>query len=163
MPPVGPMPDVFVRAATEHDVTFLADVSIVAARSQGRLPADFDEEAWRTRFEEWSHEQVRGEVEHSSTYVIEIDGERAGRLRVVRAPDHLELAGIQLLPAHQGHGIGTHLVEQLVVEARDAGLPMWLHVEPDNPRARALYERLGFVAVGEDDGEIRMVWQPREA
>jgi ribosomal protein S18 acetylase RimI-like enzyme len=154
MPPVGPMPSVFVRPATEHDVTFLTDVVVVSTRAQGRLPADFDESEFRAGFAEWTGEQVRGEVEHSQTSVIEIEGERAGRLRVVRAPDHVELAGIQLLPAHQGHGIGTHLVEQIVTDARRAGLPVRLSVEKDNPRARALYERLGFVAVGETESDV---------
>ena len=151
LPPVGPMPSVFVRPATEHDVTFLTDVVIVATRSQGRLAEDFDEDEFRAGFAEWTHEQVRGQIEFSETSVIEIDGERAGRLRIVRAPDHHELAGIQLLPAHQGHGIGTHLVEQFLVEARDAGLPARIAVEKDNPRARALYERLGFTKVEETE------------
>ena len=151
LPPVGPMPSVFVRPATEHDVLFLTDVVMVATRAQGRLPDDVDEAAYREGFAAWTHEQVRGEVPDSETSVIEIEGERAGRLRIVRAPDHHELAGIQLLPAHQGHGIGTHLVEQFLVEARGAGLPARISVEKDNPRARALYERLGFVAVGETE------------
>jgi ribosomal protein S18 acetylase RimI-like enzyme len=154
MPPVGPMPGVFVRPATEHDVAFLTDVVIVTTRAQGRLPQDFDEQGFRNGFAQWTGEQVRGEVEHSETCVIEIDGERAGRLRVVRAPDHVELAGIQLLPAHQGHGIGTHLVEQILTEARNAGLPVRASVEKDNPRARALYERLGFAAVGETESDV---------
>src|SRR5687768_12844219 len=128
MEPVGPMPSVFVRPATEGDVAFLTDVVIVTTRAQGRLPEDFDEQEFRAGFAEWTGEQVRGEVERSQTSVIEIDGERAGRLRVVRAPDHVELAGIQLLPAHQGHGIGTHLVEQIVTDARKAGLPVRLSV-----------------------------------
>ncbi len=151
LPPVGPMPTVFVRPATEHDVLFLTDVVVVATRAQGRLPDDFDEPEFRAGFAEWTREQVRGEVEGSETSVIEIEGERAGRLRVVRAPDHHELAGIQLLPAHQGHGIGTHLVEQFLVEARGAGLPARISVEKDNPRARALYERLGFARVDETE------------
>ena len=53
MPPVGPLPSVFVRPATEHDVTFLTDVVVVATRAQGRLPDDFDEEAYRAGFAEW--------------------------------------------------------------------------------------------------------------
>jgi RimJ/RimL family protein N-acetyltransferase len=33
-------------------------------------------------------------------------------------------------------------------------------VEKDNPRARALYQRLGLRPVGEDDEEIRMRLDP---
>ena len=155
--PVTPMPSVHLRTATEEDITFLTDVVIVATSSQNRLPADFDEHEWRAGFTAWTAAQVAEtrppELRHSTTYVVEIEGERAGRLRVVRTPDAVELAGIQLLPAHQGHGIGTHLIEQLVVEAHRGGLPARATVEDDNPRARALYERLGFVAVGGNGAE----------
>ena len=163
LPPVGPMPTVFVRPATEHDVLFLTDVVIVATRSQGRLPEDFDEAAFREGFADWTREQVRGDIEHSETSVIEIEGERAGRLRIVRAPDVHELAGIQLLPAHQGHGIGTHLVEQFLVEARVAGVPARISVEKDNPRARALYERLGFAKVDETERDDVLEVKPAGA
>lgn len=155
-PPVRPHPSLHVRPATGADVTFLTDVVVVATRSQGRLPEGFDEAEYRTGFAEWTREQVAGAVEHSTTYVIEVDGERAGRLRVVRAPDHWELAGIQLLPAHQGRGLGTHLIEQFLGDARAAGLPAQVRVEADNPGALRLYERLGFAEVGRDEKEIRL-------
>lgn len=159
--PVIPQPSAHLREATGHDVMFLTDVVVVSARAEGRLPADFDEPAFRSGFAEWTSEQVRGQVPHSTTYVVEIDGERAGRLRVVRAPEALELAGIQLLPAHQGHGVGTYLIEQLLVEAHDAGQPARAKVERDNPRALALYRRLGFSEVGTDGDEIVLESRPR--
>lgn len=154
MHPVGPNPSVYVRAATEGDVTFLTDVVLVAARAQGRVDRDFDEQGWRAAFAEQTRREVNGEVEHSTTYVIEIDGERAGRLRVVRGPESHEIAGIQLLPAHQGKGNGTYLIEQLLVEAHDAGKPARVRAGPDNLRALALYRRLGFTEVGTEDGEV---------
>jgi GNAT superfamily N-acetyltransferase len=152
--PVIPKPSAHLRPATGHDVGFLTDVYVVSRRAQGRVPSDFDERAFRDSFIAGTLEQVEGLVPHSTTYVIEIDGERAGRLRVVRTPDALEIAGIQLLPAHQGHGIGTYLIEQLLVEAHDAGLPARVRTGPDNPRALELCRRLGFTDVGTEDGEI---------
>ena len=154
MHPVGPRPSVHVRTATAEDVGFLADVVLVTARAEGRMAPGFDETAWRTSFAAASLRQVTGAVEHDTTYVIEIDGERAGRLRLVGPPTYRELAGIQLLPAHQGHGLGTHLIEQFLVDARDRGLPARLRVQRDNPRARRLYERLGFVEVDATDPAV---------
>ena len=57
-------------------------------------------------------------------------------------------------PALQSLGIGTHLIGALEHRARSRGLSAcWLGVELGNPRARALYERLGYVAFDEvDDG-----------
>lgn len=50
-------------------------------------------------------------------------------------------------PALQSCGIGTFLVEAAELRIRRRGLRQAeLGVEEDNPRARALYERLGYVA-----------------
>jgi ribosomal protein S18 acetylase RimI-like enzyme len=152
--PVIPKASAHLRPATEHDVGFVTDVYVVTLRAQGRLARDFDEGAFRDRFVAQTFREVEGDVPDSTTYVIEIDGERAGRLRVVRGPDSLEIAGIQLLPAHQGKGNGTYLIEQLVVEAHDAGKPARVRAGPDNLRALALYRRLGFTEVGTEDGEV---------
>jgi GNAT superfamily N-acetyltransferase len=162
LPPVGPMHSVFVRSATPDDVSFLTDVVVVATRAQGRLPDDFDEQEFRAGFGEETGEQVQGLVEGSETCVIEIDGERAGRLRMVQSDDHVELAGIQLLPPHQGRGIGTYLIEQFLVEARRAGLTPRISVEKDNPDARRLYERLGFVPIGDSDRDDLLEWRTSE-
>jgi ribosomal protein S18 acetylase RimI-like enzyme len=153
------MPSVFVRSATADDVAFLTDVVVVVTRAQGRLPGDFDETAFRAGFAQETREQVTGEVEGSETCVIEIDGERAGRLRLVQTGDRAELAGIQLLPAHQGRGIGTYLIEQFLVEARREELVPRVSVEKDNPDARRLYERLGFVRVDETERDDLLEWR----
>ena len=93
--------EVTVRTATEADVAFLTDVVVEATYDQGRFPDDFGEVDFRTGFSEWTAEQVRGELDGSSTSVVEVDGVRAGRLRVVRRRDLVEIAGLQLLPEHQ--------------------------------------------------------------
>jgi ribosomal protein S18 acetylase RimI-like enzyme len=43
-----------------------------------------------------------------------------------------------------------------MAEAASSGRGFGLSVEQDNPRARALYERLGLVVVGEDGDELVM-------
>lgn len=148
--------EVTTRPATEDDVAFLTDVVVEATYDQGRFPDDFDEVDFRAGFGEWTAEQVRGELDGSSTSVVEVDGARAGRLRVVRRRDLVEIAGLQLLPEHQSRGVGRAVVERLVAQARADGLPAELGVEKDNPRAREFWERCGFAYVGEDEAEHRM-------
>lgn len=148
--------EVSVRPATEADVAFLTDVVVEATYDQGRFPDDFDEVDFRTGFGEWTAEQVRGELDGSSTSVVEVDGERAGRLRVVRRRDLVEIAGLQLLPEHQSQGVGRTVVDSVIAQARADGLPVELGVEKDNPRAREFWERCGFAYVGEGEGEHRM-------
>jgi GNAT superfamily N-acetyltransferase len=155
-----PVLDYRIRPATEEDVGFLVDVVIEATRAQGRLQDDFDESLWRTRYGEWTLKQVRGEILNNTTSVIEVGNERAGRLRITRTADYLELAGIQLRPQVQRRGIGTAIIEDLKAQAAAAGIPLELAVEKDNPDARKLYERLGFVEVGETEQESKLRWNP---
>lgn len=72
---------------------------------------------------------------------------------------------LAVLPALQSRGLGTLLVRAAEQRIRDRGLRRAeLAVEEDNPRARALYERLGYVAHGRErdawdeegpDGSVR--------
>ena len=147
---------VTTRAATEADVVFLTEVVIEATLDQGRLPDDFDEVDFRAGFGAWTSEQVNGDGSGSSISVVEVDGEDAGRLRVVRRDRLVEIAGLQLLPQHQSHGVGREIVAVVIAQARADGHPVELGVEKDNPRARAFWERCGFVYVGEDESEHRL-------
>jgi RimJ/RimL family protein N-acetyltransferase len=151
-----PSERVTIRPATEADVDFLTDTAITAAQDQGRLPDDVDLAGYRAGFRDWTMEQVRDGIPDSSTSVITAYGVDVGRLRVVRTPDLVELAGLQLLPAHQSRGIGTRVVRDLMAEAAASGRGFGLSVEKDNPRARRLYERLGLSVVGEDGDELVM-------
>lgn len=159
----GPRPvDIGLRPATEADVVFLTDCVVLTAYAQGRLPEDFDEADYRAGFGEWTLEQVRGEIPDSVTSVIVVDGEDAGRFRVVRTDGEIELAGLQLLQPWQGRGVGTHFLDLLKAEATVAGVPLVLGVEKDNPRARRFYEREGFTWYADDDRDHRLRWSPVE-
>lgn len=154
------VPSYRLRPATADDVSFLADVVTEATRAQGRLSEDFDTRDWRAEFVESTKAQIGGEVPGSTVSVIEVDGERVGRLRVTRTGEYIELSGIQLLPRVQRRGIGTAVIEELKAEAVASGIPFDLAVEKDNPDARRLYERLGFVRTGETDEVLKLRWNP---
>lgn len=56
---------------------------------------------------------------------------------------------LAVLPALQSRGLGTLLIRAAEQRIRNRGLRRAeLAVEEDSPRARALYERLGYVAYG---------------
>jgi ribosomal protein S18 acetylase RimI-like enzyme len=69
--------------------------------------------------------------------VIEVEGVRVGYLQVVRSESPVHLQQIEIAPEFQGRSIGTRVIEGL-------GAPVRLRVFKSNPRARQLYERLGF-------------------
>lgn len=72
--------------------------------------------------------------------------------RLIRPPAKRTcyLAHLGVAPSERGTGIGTLLVEDLLARGRRAGLTRAaLDVSIENPRAQALYERLGFHVVDE--------------
>jgi ribosomal protein S18 acetylase RimI-like enzyme len=65
--------------------------------------------------------------------------------------DTLQMDGICVDRAARGVGVGTALFDELFTLARQAGFTrITLDVIDSNPRAKALYERLGFRAVSEE-------------
>ncbi|WP_238361663.1 GNAT family N-acetyltransferase [Actinopolymorpha pittospori] len=153
------MPQVSVRPATIDDVEFL---SRTVAYSVASMEHSAQEKAeWLAGFREDTREQMLGLVEDSLTYVVEADGERVGRLRVVRTADRVFVAGIQIRSAHQGKGIGTAVLTGLLKEARDKGVPAELHVSKDDPAAERLYTRLGFRRCGEQGDDYLMTTTSR--
>ena len=85
--------------------------------------------------------------------VIEADRSPVGRLIVDRRGDPWLLVDIAIVPTARDCGIGTRLITELQDEAGRAGRDLVLTVRVDNPLARKLYSRLGFVprATGEHD------------
>ena len=66
--------------------------------------------------------------------------------QVMRWREGVEIADLMVLEMARGHGIGTALIQRLLDKAREWNVPYAeLGVLQDNTRARALYERLGFV------------------
>lgn len=67
-----------------------------------------------------------------------------------RQPGTLLMDGIAVAPGMRGQGIGTQLLEAVCEHARANGYAdVRLDVLDNNPRARNLYERRGFVVVKE--------------
>lgn len=87
--------------------------------------------------------------------VLLYEGEPAGLIKLVKSRDRWALLQLQLSPRLQGRGVGRALLDELLAEADAAGVEVILGVLKANP-ARRLYERLGFVQVGEDAHEFHM-------
>jgi len=75
-------------------------------------------------------------------------------------PDVFLLDGIAVAPDARGTGIGTALLDAVQAEAIDRSCRrIRLDVIDTNPRARALYERRGFIAVSRERlGPLRHVF-----
>jgi len=87
------------------------------------------------------------------------DDEPIGRLYVDRREDEIRLIDIALMPERRRSGIGGSLMRRVLDEARQADLPVQIHVERNNP-ALALYRRLGFEVVEDQQVYYLMKWTP---
>jgi ribosomal protein S18 acetylase RimI-like enzyme len=83
-----------------------------------------------------------------------------GALWADEGAEGIHVLDIAVLPAWRGQGIGTRCLQGLIARAAHRQVPVTLLVAPHNP-ARRLYERLGFVPAGTDDGlNLPMICRP---
>jgi len=77
------------------------------------------------------------------------DGRLAGYFIAMPGVEELHLLNLTVVPALQGQGLGSALLEAVLAHARTRRLPrVWLEVRASNGRARSLYARRGFDEVG---------------
>lgn len=79
-------------------------------------------------------------------WMIEVDGESIGKLRVKREGSEAWIYGFAILPEHQGKGIGRNVLRRIVKEQSEASYSVHLEVEATNAHALRLYESVGFKA-----------------
>ena len=94
--------------------------------------------------------------------IVQHAGQDIGRRYVLRRPDALTLIDMALLPQWRGQGIGTVMLEALLMEARATGRQLLLHVDHDNP-ARRMYLRAGFQEIGDNGVYSKMRWHAAAA
>jgi ribosomal protein S18 acetylase RimI-like enzyme len=139
-----------LRPAAKRDRGFLID--LYATTRAGELAAvDWDDATKRAFVEHQFTAQdahYRAHYEGATLDIVEVEGEPAGRLYVHRGKTDIRIMDISLAPDFRGRGLGTELLRALIREAEANGAKLSIHVESTNP-ARSLYERLGFVPVGE--------------
>ena len=118
------------------------EVRALAASEVGRLERDEPPGRGFARAM-WALQEAGG-----STLLVAWDGDRpvgAGQLDL--RGDVPELRNLRVDAAERGRGIGTAIVR--AAEERVAPGRLAVGVGLDNPRARALYERLGYRGTGE--------------
>ena len=82
-----------------------------------------------------------------------------GRLYLSRWENEYRIVDIALLPEFRGQGIGTLIMNDILAEAADHGLPVTIHVEQFNP-ALGFYMQLGFKKIDETGVYHLMKWTP---
>jgi ribosomal protein S18 acetylase RimI-like enzyme len=111
-----------------------------------RMQFDLQQRAWAMQSPEAKHQ------------IILLGDRQIGRIITLRTDQQIRLSDIALLPQHRNNGIGASLIKDLCAEAAQSGLPVQLQVLKSNPALR-LYERLGFLRIGESSTHFQMEWR----
>jgi ribosomal protein S18 acetylase RimI-like enzyme len=160
----GKVANVTLRAAGAGDEDFLFLLYASTRRDEMAAwgwPAAQQEIFLRMQYHAL-RQRYAAEGDRSEQRIILCEDGPIGHIIIIRSTDEIRLADIALLPEHQGSGIGSSLIGDLLEEARRAQLPVRLHVARDN-RAAQLYERLGFVVCEDLGSHFKMEWRPPEA
>jgi ribosomal protein S18 acetylase RimI-like enzyme len=150
-----------LRCARPEDRDFLFQV-YASTREEELSATGWDEDQKRAfLFMQFSAQDqyYRNHFPHARFDVIEVQGTPVGRFYVDRSGQEVRIIDIALLPASRCQGMGTMLLSDIILEAKERARTVVIHVERHN-RAFRLYCRLGFEPAGESGLYRRMVWQP---
>ena len=152
-------PPITLRPVRVEDEPFLYRV-YVGTREDELAPLGWDEarkeQFLRMQFD--AQHRFYQEQFPAADFQIILSGAHAiGRLYVDRREDEIRIVDIALLREHRNAGVGGALMGDLLAEAARDRKPVRIHVERHNPALR-LYERLGFVRIGDNGVYFLMEW-----
>lgn len=87
----------------------------------------------------------------NSVYIIDVQGESVGKIRVKVEDNEAWIYGFCILPDFRGNGIGRKVLQSIITKYSDLGNTLHLEVETENAHALNLYESIGFQIVHAQD------------
>jgi len=97
--------------------------------------------------------KLRVDDKYESTYLIFSSGKNIGAIKYQIFAEKIVITQIQIHPSFQNLGLGKRVIKQILDGSRSKVVE--LSVLKSNP-AKKLYERLGFIIIGEDEYEFCM-------
>jgi ribosomal protein S18 acetylase RimI-like enzyme len=143
------VPTVERRPAAEADEPFLRALYASTRPEVAAWPAEPREAFLAQQFE--AQRTGWGVMFPGSRHDVIVLAERPiGRVWVHWSGAECLIVDLALLPDHRRQGIGTQVVEEILVDADRAGVPTRAHVERTNTPSLAFWTRLGFGEVAAD-------------
>ena len=134
-----------------------------STREEELAQVDWNDEQ-KDQFLRWQHGLQRSEYEarfpDAEYNLILVDDNPAGRIWIGRNQQEIRLLDIALLPQFQNRGVGTLLIQRLILFATRFGIPLRHMVFVLNNNAQSFYERLGFVIIEDLGAYKHMEFRP---
>jgi ribosomal protein S18 acetylase RimI-like enzyme len=142
--------EVRIRPAIVADGEWLKALHKVAYASLSEQLQDPRAEAWQDGF-------FAGRIAHPiDLFIVERDGKDVGAVYLENRPDAVFVESLEVLPEHQGRGVGTSTLKWVLRHAARLGSYVGLQVHKQNPHAQSLYRGIGFTVIGETATHYRM-------
>lgn len=156
-----------LRAATAADLPWLR-LLYAGTREEELAPLPWPPEARRAFCDQQftlQHEHYLRHYPDTEFLILALEAQPVGRLYLHHGRLEDVVVDISLLPAWRGQGLGTALLAAAQAQAATRGAALLLQVSRHNPRARALYERLGFEvgATAASATHVTMQWRASTA
>lgn len=138
-----------LRLATGNDAQWMADLKAEVMRADLQRLGYWDRD--------WARQRFLDAFVAANTSVVVTGGEVAGCIAVRGEPGAWWIEHFYLRAETQGRGLGGQVLRHVMAE-HDDGRPFRLALDRGS-RVRALYERQGFVHVGDDDNGVDQIFQ----
>ena len=137
-----------LRSAVEQDLAFCE------ALNRGNM-SDY----LVARRVSWDSDRFLASWSQFENFVIQLETQDVGLLRLASEQNGLGLRDLQILPTHQNNGIGSWAVRKAQELAAERGFHrLQLRVYEENP-AKRMYSRLGFKTEMTTGGTTHMVYE----
>lgn len=153
-----------LRAARDADLPWLRELyASTRAEEMAMLPwPDAMKRAFTDQQFFLQHQHYIQHYPATDFMILEHGPVRVGRYYLQRLAQDYLVVDISLLPEKRQAGIGSVLLSATQETAQSEGAGVLLHVSRTNPRARRLYEKLGFVATESGTTHDTLHWWPGE-
>jgi len=144
--------DLSLRSVGPEDQNLLLAL-FASAREKELALVDWSDDRRRVFLETQfraQQEHYQKHFSHRDHHIVMLNGRPVGMTDIARSDQEIRVLDVIILPEFRNTGIGTELMQDLLVEADHLGKTLRLYVEKFNPAFR-LYTRLGFTVI-EDTG-----------
>lgn len=153
--------DITFRLIEESDQTFLFELYASTRKEEVAQTgwSEFEQENFLRQQFLAQHQFYTEQFTSAEFKIILKNNQSIGRLYLDYREDEIRVIDIALLPAYRNKGLGSDLLSDILSKAKKLKKPVRIHVERYNP-ALNLYNRLGFVKIGDTGVYYLMEWKP---